>query len=207
MVSSSIRSPIGRIALLGGMIVLIPCTGKARADIIPDLTNVTQSLINSADFTFNYDSSVTIGQTVKKGDYFTIYDFSGYVAGTAYAPTGWTLITGFTGLTPPTTLPTDNPNIINLTWEYTGTKKLGTGTAPADLGQFGADSTYGQVHDTFFTGLATKYDPGQRDNGTPIANIGTVGAPSPAPEPSGMAMLASTGMLGWTWRRRRARKA
>src|SRR3981081_864509 len=89
----------------------------ARADIIPTLDSVTGS---SPNFSWNYSANVTVDQTVKAGDFFTIYDFSSIVPTTTTQPTGWTFSTALLGPTAPLTSPTDNPNLWNLTWTYNG---------------------------------------------------------------------------------------
>ena len=191
----------GRLVVLCGVALLILSPGRGRADIIPDLNGVSP---NGSNYTFTYDASVTNVQKVKTGDYFTIYDFYGFVPGTNFQPTGWTFSTALVGPTPPNVNPTDDPNVINLTWTYTGPDLIG----PQDLGLFGADSTLSGVHDTDFAALATKYDPGKPDNGTPVSNVGTTGAPAPVPEPGFVQLggLLAMGGLGSAFRFLKRRK-
>ncbi|HLV81343.1 MAG TPA: hypothetical protein VKT32_13745 [Chthonomonadaceae bacterium] len=194
----------GRIAILCGIALLSLGTGNARGDVIPQLTSVTTSTINPADYTFTYETDVTNTETVQTGDFFTLYDFNGYVSGTAFAPSGWTLSVQNTGITPTGVTPVDDPNIVNLTWTYSGATQ---GPGPLNLGNFGADSIYGQTQAMWFTGLAHKYDPGHGDNNTPVANVGQDGGPAPVPEPPAVAMLAGTLSMGLTWRRLRPKRA
>src|SRR6202045_2418689 len=93
----------------------------ARADIIPTLSSVTGSTPN---FTWNYSANVTVNQTINTGDFFTIYDFSSIMPTTHNEPTGWTFSTSLIGQTPSLVGPTDNPNLWNVTWTYTGTTSI-----------------------------------------------------------------------------------
>src|SRR5207302_5917500 len=90
---------------------------SARADIIPTLSSVTGS---SPSFTWNYNANVTVDQTVNAGDFFTIYDFGSIALGTNTQPTSWTFSQALVGPTAALTSPTDDPNVLNLTWTYNG---------------------------------------------------------------------------------------
>ena len=68
------------------------------------------------------------------GSFLTLYDFTGYVAGSCTAPSGWSCTSQNTGFTPDDVLPNDDPNVANMTWVYT--------TGPTLSGQpvtFGSD--------------------------------------------------------------------
>lgn len=144
----------------------------ARADIIPTLFSTTPS---GSNFTWDYSGIVTANQTVTTGDYFTIYDFGGYVAGSAVAPAGWTVSVQLLGTTPSDVNPTDNPSLYNLTWTYTGTTPI---VGDASLGsQFTANSTYSDATRANFTAQATRSDGAQA--GTKVDNIGMVDVPVP----------------------------
>jgi hypothetical protein len=72
--------------------------------------------------------------------YMTFYDVAGYVPGSAQGPTGWTVTSQLTGFTPPGVVVSDNPSLINLTFEYsTGPELAGT----VNLGDFTFKSIYG----------------------------------------------------------------
>src|SRR5947207_7737642 len=102
---------------LGVLIAITAFSIAARADIIPTLDSVTGS---SPNFTWNYSANVTVDQTVNSGDFFTIYDFSSIMPTTTTQPSGWTFSTALLGPTAPLTTPTDDPNLWNLTWTYSG---------------------------------------------------------------------------------------
>jgi hypothetical protein len=129
----------------------------ARGDIIPTLDSVTGS---SPNFTWNYSANVTVDQTVKSGDFFTIYDFSSIMPTTTTQPAGWTFST-------------DNPNLWNLTWTYNGSTPI---NGSAALGVFTAVTSTDQLKAGQFTAQGTKSnDP----TGTKISNIGAVSVPVP----------------------------
>jgi PEP-CTERM motif len=164
---------------------------RANADFITQITSVMPS--NGA-FTWTYDGHVTSDAMVKSGDYFTIMDFRGYT-GTHSEPDGWTFSTSTTGPTPAGLLPTDDPSIANLVWQYTGDTPL---TGALDLGQFKADSSIGTTGTSHFVAI-TQRSTGA-EVGTDIGNISTttvpnsLGFPFPAgdvetPEPSTLALL------------------
>ncbi len=183
---------------------------SARADIIPTLSTVSPT--SGVDFTWNYRATLTedenaVSGGANGGDYFTIYDFGGFVLGTNSQPAGWTFTFSLVGTTPPKVLPTDDPAIYNLTWHYVGGAGLPAEIAgPTSLGMFSADSTTDLLRQGQFTAEATKNtDPFAR---TPIDNIGSIAVP--IPEMS--ALLPMIGICGfaaiglassWLWRRPR----
>jgi hypothetical protein len=144
----------------------------ARADIIPTLFSVAP---NGSNFTWDYNGIVTANQTVTTGDFFTIYDFGGYVAGSATAPAGWTVSVQLVGITPSDVNPVDNPSLFNLTWKYIGTTPI-VGDSSLN-GQFTADSTFKDPTRANFTAQATRSNGAQA--GTKVDNIGMVDVPVP----------------------------
>ena len=183
--------------LLGGL--ALGTATSARADIIPELSTVTPS---GSNFTWTYDAQLTNNETLQSGNFFTIYDFNGMVAGTNFQPANWTFSSALVGVTPPKVTPTDNPKIPNLTWTYTGPT---IGPGPLDLGLFGNDSTLSSTHAGVFAAEAIKYAPGKPGNGKPIDNVGSTGVPGTIPEPSSvLLLLPGLAPLGLVLRRRRA---
>src|SRR5438094_10676470 len=112
------------------MMLLWSISFIARSDIIPTLSSLTGS---SPNFTWNYSANVTVDEAVNAGDFFTIYDFGTIAPGSNTQPTGWTFSQALLGPTPALTNPTDNPNILNLTWTYTGSTPI---SGSAALGIF-----------------------------------------------------------------------
>lgn len=144
----------------------------ARADIIPTLFSVTPT---GSNFTWDYTGIVTSNQTVNAGDYFTIYDFGGYVAGSAVAPAGWTVSVSLLGLTPSDVLPADDPSLFNLTWTYVGTNPI---VGDSSLGaHFTAVSTFQDPTRDNFAAQATRSNGPQA--GTKVDNIGMIDVPVP----------------------------
>ena len=93
----------------------------ARADIIPTLSSISPS---GSNFSWNYSSNVTVDQMVTQGDFFTIYDFGSFVAGSNLQPAGWTFSSSLVGTNPSLVTPADNASILNLTWTYTGSTPI-----------------------------------------------------------------------------------
>jgi hypothetical protein len=170
----------------------------ARADIIPTLSSVTGS---SPNFTWNYSANVTVNQTVNTGDFFTIYDFGSIAPGSNIQPTGWTFSQALVGPTAALTSPTDNPNILNLTWTYSGTAPI---TGSAALGMFSVITSTDQLKTGQFTAQATLNS--GPNAGTKVSNVGTVSVP--VPEPSAlfpiMSLCAAIGVDRFFRRRKTA---
>src|SRR3954470_8283819 len=95
------------------------CVGisATRADVIPTFTSANPL---GANFTWDYTTNVTVDQMVQKGDFFTIYDFGNFLAGSNAQPTNWAFSSALTGTNPSLVTVGDNASILNLTWTYTG---------------------------------------------------------------------------------------
>ena len=146
-------------------------TIAAYADVIPNLSSIVPS---GGDFTWNYSANVTLDQRVEHDDFFTIYDFGNFVAGSNTQPTGWMFSSALVGRTPPLVIPHDDPNILNLTWTYIGKTPI---VGPAALGIFSIDTNTNQVATSDFAAQATRN--GGPNDGTKIANVGNVSVPVP----------------------------
>jgi hypothetical protein len=162
-----------RKAFILGLVLLGLGVLIARADIIPTLSSVTGS---SPNFTWNYSANVTINETINAGDFFTIYDFGSIAPGSNTQPAGWTFSQALVGPTAALTSPTDNPNILNLTWTYSGTTPI---TGSAALGIFSVITSTDQLKTGQFTAQATRNSGASA--GTKISNIGDVSVPVPEP--------------------------
>ncbi|HEV3243826.1 MAG TPA: hypothetical protein VGZ31_05390 [Chthoniobacterales bacterium] len=184
--------------LLLALIAITAVSLAARADIIPTLSSVTGSTPN---FTWNYSANVTVDQTITTGDFFTIYDFGTIAPGSNTQPTGWTFSQALVGPTAALTSPTDNPNILNLTWTYTGTAPI---SGSAALGMFSVITGTDQLKTGQFTAQATRSS--GPDAGTKVSNIGAVSVP--VPEPSAlfpiMSLCAALGVDRFFRRRKTA---
>jgi hypothetical protein len=164
----------------------------ARADINPNFDSATG---NGATTNWNYTINVTAGQEIVSGDFFTIYDFGNFVAGSNFQPSDWTFVSSLSGATPPGVNPSiDNPAIANLTWTYNGptipTETFGIGLFGVAIS--GENNT--QSRNSFFAGWGTRV--GGDQAGTNIANAGSIIVPLQAvPEPPTMALIFATGGL------------
>ena len=143
----------------------------ARGDIIPTLSSTAPAV---GGFTWNYSANVTVDETINTGDFFTIYDFGNISPGSNMQPAGWTFSTALLGPTPALVSPTDNPNILNLTWTYTGTTPI---NGAAALGIFSAITSTDQLKVGQFTAEATRST--GPNAGTKIDNIGNISVPVP----------------------------
>jgi hypothetical protein len=196
-------------------------TAPVRADITPFLNNVTGS---AGNWTWTYHSELSAAQelistgaipgavsgpmgvlTTQYKDYFTIYDFAGFIPGSATAPANWVFQSMNVGSRPGSVLPTDNPYIPNLTWYYTGSKVTGPVEISNGLGLFTAKSIYGEQTLGSFAADATKHDPiNLKIDGMVQQTVGSVTVPT-VPEPSTFVLLGA-GLIGAVAMRRRARK-
>ena len=159
-----------RKACILGLIAFGSSLVVAYGDIIPSLDSITGS---SPNFTWNYSANVTVNETVNKGDFFTIYDFSSIMPTVTTQPTGWTFSSALVGPTAPLTTPTDNPTLWNLTWTYNGNSPI---SGAAALGMFTAVTNTNQMKTGQFSAQATRSnDP----TNTKIDNIGNVQVPVP----------------------------
>jgi len=189
-------------ALLSAAALLI---GNAvQADIIP-VFNVATPTGGGCEFSYNV--SVASGSRVNTGDYFTIYDFNGYIAGSEFAPVDWAITVQALGITPPSQLVADNAGVVNITFEYTGLAPIiGPVTPVGGVGAFGAESVFcaenvgGQ-----YSSSTHKNNPGKLDDNTPQANQGFLVTPA-VPETSSLMLLVPGLVPLGMMLRRRARK-
>ena len=184
--------------------------GMAQADIVPMLVGSggvncgVQGGVWGCDYSYTarlHDDAMLTADQSDHAEYFTIYDFNGYIDGSAVGPSAdWTVAAQPLGLTPDhiNMSSVDDP-VMNITFTYVGGVDVAGGT---NLGTFTARSQFGPgITASHFTSQAT------HQIVTPnapswIQNVGQVDVPSPfrsdvppIPEPMTMGLIGS-GLAG-----------
>jgi hypothetical protein len=167
---------------------LVAAISTLRGDIIPSFAGTTPS---ATDTVWSYHIDITSDAQVTAGDFFTIYDFGPFIAGSNTQPADWTFSSSLVTAAPSGTLPPDNPNILNLTWTYTGTTPIPSSSVAGLFSVTVATSQFQRVPQTrngYFAAQATRV-PGQ-DGGTKLNNVGRIPVPVPIPEPTTVSLIA-----------------
>lgn len=181
--------------LFAALVAGLAITGTATAGIIPISVTVTPE---AGNFRWTYAIQLPTDMKLQAGDYFTIYDFGGFVEGSLFAnPTAdtgdWTMTTAKVPV-PIGLNPDDNLSVPNLTFKYNGPAVLVGGLG---LGNFGATSTVGGSVATDFTAQNRQFSTGELDRN--IVDTIAPGVPPPpgptpgVPEPTTLA-LAGIGL-------------
>jgi hypothetical protein len=179
-------------ALFVALIGLVAAV-SLRADIIPSFAGTSPG--TGTNTVWNYTINITSDQQVTTGDFFTIYDFGPFITGSNLQPTGWTFSSSLVTAPPSGANPPDNPSLANLTWTYTGTATIPTGT---HLGMFSVTMATPQFHELpstnngYFAAMATRST--GSNAGTKITNVGQLPVPVPVPEPATLSLLALAGV-------------
>lgn len=130
-------------------------------------------------------------------DAFTLYDFVGYVPGSAsivnpVAGSVFSLTEQLVGLTPPLVTPTDSPSLVNFTVSLVGGSNIVPGATAVNAFTLVARTTAGGISPaglTNFTGQTFS-----DVTGFTQSNIGLVRAP--IPEPAMLGLFAPLALLG-----------
>jgi hypothetical protein len=171
--------------------VAILSAQSARAGLLP----VSVSVLPEGDnYRWTYAIVLPTDSKLQAGNYFTIYDFHGYVAGGESAPADWVFDGAMSGPTPALLNPNDNPEVMNLTWRYTGP------TIPSGqigLGNFWAISSISESRVDSFTAITNRTSDGVIDSNitetdVPVAPT-TPTDPNLVPEPTTL-LLAGLGL-------------
>ena len=195
--------PVKRIFALSLSIGVLWMAGlTAQAHIIPSFDGATSSGGNTV---WTYSIDVTSLQNVTTGDFFTIYDFGPFIAGTSNQPSGWTLSSSFLGVNPSQLIINgDDPTLLNLTWTYNGPTILSNTTlAPFEVTIAGVTPSPVPIRNSFFAAEATAAGahPDKQDH------IGQISVPVIVPEASTFSLLVgASGLMGVCWIVSRLRK-
>lgn len=179
--------------LAAGAIALGLTAAPAQAGLLPVSVNVQSQ---GGNYSWTYSVVLPTNMSLQSGAYFTIYDFAGYVQGsatvsaTATSSSNWTITSSMSGQTPPYLNPTDNPNLPNLTFTYTGP----TVTGQVTLGTFTAQSSYSAGTSGYFTASNTVASTGQPDSNITETTVPTGASASAVPGVPEPATLALAGL-------------
>ena len=164
---------------------VLAAAAPAEAGLLPVRVSV---IPEGESFRWTYAIVLPTDSMLRPGDYFTIYDFGGYMAGTNAQPADWAFSSSDTGPTPPRVLPDDSSALPNLTWTYTG-PVLSAGQT--GLGNFWNLSLYQDSTDSFFTASTHRTSDGRPDTNITSTTVPVPVGPSPGvPEPATLALAA-----------------
>lgn len=167
---------------------LVAAISTLRGDIIPSFAGTTPS---GTDTVWSYHIDITSDAQVTAGDFFTIYDFGPFIAGSNTQPSNWTFSFSLVTAPPSGTKPPDDPTLENLTWTYTGSTPIPASSIAGLFSVTVATSQFQEVPLTrpgYFAAQATRV-PGQ-DGGTKLNNVGRIPVPVPIPEPTTVSLIA-----------------
>ena len=189
------------IGILAGVLCVAAPAARANTIVTP-----TPAISGDGPYTWAYAVFLHGEATVEVGDFFTIVDFDGLVAGSQSTNPGWTASSSNLGLCPAQALfavlcaAADDPTIPNLIWTRTGPDVLGAGGL-LSLGVFSAQSIFNLPDNSAF--LAQN-----RDNQTGTPREGAAGGTNvpvaAIPEPASVLLLGS-GLAAVARARQRAR--
>lgn len=197
-------------------LVALAATGMAEAAIIPTLTSIDDM---GSDYQFNYrvrlagDQGMTPATGGVPTSSFVIFDFAGYVDGSAYVGGGLPFSVAVENVTSGyVTVPgeVDDPDLVNLVFTFTG-QPYNVSGGPFDPTYFefvGARSTFGDFALSSYSSIGVT-NSGIGTEGTVAYNQGSVATPfgtdSAIPEPATWGLLLTGfGMAGAALRRRKS---
>lgn len=160
------------------MAVVSLLSSRSEAGLLPVNVTVTP---DANQYRWTYAIVLPTDSQIRSGDFFTIYDFAGFIPGSTVQPANWTSSVTNVGPVPAGVSPDDNPAIPNLTWTYTGPT---VSTGQTGLGNFWALSDYQNSTDSFFTARTHRTSDGRIDTNitdtvVPVPTSGPPGVPEP----------------------------
>jgi hypothetical protein len=198
---------VGRVSLgavaLGAL--LLTAQGAQANTLLPRLTGKTQLGVNHFRYFYSVDLTGTAtGSNIKAGSFFTMYDFLGYISGSAAVGAGytsdWSATEQFTGFDGPAQSPPDSATALNVTFHYSGAQQ---NADVVDVLKFSLDSIYGTTSVNRNTWYSAKdFD----DQGDDQGNSGQVRGAA-IPELGMMPIFGGMLGLGALALRRRNKKA
>jgi PEP-CTERM motif len=167
----------------------VVCTVPVQAGLLPVTVN---TFMDGNAYRFSYGVVLTSDSVLQPGDYFTIYDFAGYIPGSASVNDGFTFSVQPVGITSGNVRPIDDPILQNLTWTYSGSGSI---SGQVGLGNFMASTTLEGQTIGDFTGRTHRQIDGRPDNNITETQVPVPGVdPGPeTPEPSTL-ILAGVGL-------------
>ena len=176
---------------------MLSMTG-AKADVLLNFAGTQAGTAGTTNFI--YDLNLPVNSTLRTGDFVTFYDVAGLTMASINAArsrtSAFAISTALVGQTPPTQAPPDNPNMLNVTFTYTGGNLTGPTDQPpgsnplAELFIGSTFSTVGQ-NANFFSAQSFNNGTGQA-----AFNTTSVAGPSAVPEPGSVALLIGIGVTG-----------
>ncbi len=172
------------LTLILTMLAFVSLAGPAQAGLLPVRVSVTPE---GDKYRWTYAIVLPTDMRLQSGDYFTIYDFGGYVPDTNSQPSDWSFASANLGTTPERLLPTDNVALPNLTWTYLGAT---IDAGQTGLGNFWALSDYRDPTDSFFTARTHRASDGLADRNITETVVPVPTAPPPGvPEPTTLVLV------------------
>jgi hypothetical protein len=149
-------------------------TPAARAGLLPVQFSTAPEGANTR---YTYGIVLQTDSFIKSGDFFTIYDFAGFIPGSQTAPSGWGFALNAVTKTPGNVVPNDDPSLPDLTWTYTGPTIYGE----KGLGNFSALSSFNHTDWDSFTARTHRTIDGHVDSNITDTQVPVPGAPTPEP--------------------------
>jgi hypothetical protein len=183
---------------IASLILAGALAADAQAGLLPVSVTVTPE---GGNYRWTYAIVLPTDMKLQSGNFFTIYDFDGYLPGGEAAPEGWALsVTNDRG-TPDRLNPQDDPTRPNLTFRYAGPT---IASGQIGLGNFWAYSMYGEMGEDSFAAETNRTSDGLVDRNLTLTAVPV--ATNLIPEPATLALaglgLPLVGLARWVRRRK-----